>query len=240
MSKFSALRLGHGSPYLPVSGADTASLAHRLWRAFTLDIDQEDFGGAWLDMQDLAAFAYLEIQRAKDKIPFQDDRWPDAVILSDWLLTTEGPDFGRLPNLYVVPDDDGLWARILSAYGLFRLDCALVKMKTGATFDVLNDLATAANIACDLERAKGMDLQRSITQQAVLKRAKIGAEKRWAGDATQIAKDNVLECWHMWQADPARYRSTAAFSRDMLDKFDALKSQPVIERWCREWAKRSE
>lgn len=61
------------------------------------------------------------------------------------------------------------------------------------------------------------------------------AIKRHANDPKQKDKAIVLECWNSWQLRPEAYRGKAAFARDMLDKFPSLKSQPVIERWCREW-----
>jgi len=49
----------------------------------------------------------------------------------------------------------------------------------------------------------------------------------------------VRQCWDEWQKQPDRYSGKAAFARDMLDKFENLKSQPVIEGWCRAWERKS-
>lgn len=65
--------------------------------------------------------------------------------------------------------------------------------------------------------------------------ASLGAYAKLAMDPKQKEKLLVRDCWDEWQKQPERYKGKAAFARDMLDKFESLKSQPVIERWCREW-----
>lgn len=63
-----------------------------------------------------------------------------------------------------------------------------------------------------------------------------GAQARLANDPKQKAKEEVKLCWLSWQEHPTRYKGTAAFARDMLDKFnDTLESHKVIEAWCRRW-----
>lgn len=61
------------------------------------------------------------------------------------------------------------------------------------------------------------------------------ARIRWVGDPVSIAKGEVKKCWELWQSELSRYKSKAAFARDMLDKYEELTSQRVIERWCKEW-----
>ena len=67
--------------------------------------------------------------------------------------------------------------------------------------------------------------------------AKIGAMAKLAADPKQKDKQKVRECWDAWQIDLSRYKSKAAFARDMREKFENLDSQPVIEGWCRDWEK---
>lgn len=62
-----------------------------------------------------------------------------------------------------------------------------------------------------------------------------GAFAKLAIDPKQKDKLQVRDCWDEWKKHPDRYKGKAAFARDMLDKFESLKSQPVVERWCREW-----
>ena len=67
--------------------------------------------------------------------------------------------------------------------------------------------------------------------------AKAGAVGKLANDPKQVDKSAVRECWELWRKDRIRYPSKAAFARDMLDKYQTLISQKVIERWCGEWEK---
>ncbi|MGJ7533908.1 hypothetical protein [Variovorax sp. ZT5P30] len=78
-------------------------------------------------------------------------------------------------------------------------------------------------------------LEMQIRQDARTEIGKAGAAAKLAKDPKQFEKAAVRECWNAWQADPSRYKGVAAFARDMLQKFERLESQPVIERWCREW-----
>ena len=61
------------------------------------------------------------------------------------------------------------------------------------------------------------------------------AFKRHAKDPKQADKSCVLVCWETWQSNPTDYKGKAEFAKDMLAQFPNLTSQPVIERWCREW-----
>lgn len=64
-----------------------------------------------------------------------------------------------------------------------------------------------------------------------------GALALHENDPRQREKTFVKECWNAWQAHPENYPGKAAFARDMLSKCESLKSQTVIERWCRAWEK---
>ncbi len=66
-------------------------------------------------------------------------------------------------------------------------------------------------------------------------RAKLLARNRHIADPKQRAKEHVRDCWERWKNEPSRYKGKAAFARDMLDKYEELTSQRVIERWCKEW-----
>lgn len=65
--------------------------------------------------------------------------------------------------------------------------------------------------------------------------ALLGAHAKLATDPKQKVKALVREFWNEWKKQPDRYKGKAAFARDMLDKFENLESQRVIERWCKEW-----
>lgn len=67
------------------------------------------------------------------------------------------------------------------------------------------------------------------------RQAQRGAAAKLAIDPKQVEKSAVRECWDLWQKDSSRYIGKAAFARDMMDKYEGLKSAEVIARWCREW-----
>lgn len=69
-----------------------------------------------------------------------------------------------------------------------------------------------------------------------IKRARGAAKAGHANSPQAQAKAVAKELWIRWQADDTLYASKAAFARDILGKFpDELKSQPVVEGWCRKW-----
>jgi len=70
--------------------------------------------------------------------------------------------------------------------------------------------------------------------------AKKGAATMLAKSPKQQTKQLVRECWDAWQARPTAYEGKSAFARDMLSKYEDLKSQRVIERWCLAWEKEAE
>lgn len=65
--------------------------------------------------------------------------------------------------------------------------------------------------------------------------ASAGGVAKKARDPKQVAKQQVRECWEIWQSDRSRYKGKSAFARDMLGKYEQLESSEVIQRWCREW-----
>lgn len=65
--------------------------------------------------------------------------------------------------------------------------------------------------------------------------ARFAAFARHAKDPKQADKALVRVCWDTWQKNPCDYPGKAEFARDMLRQFPNLKSQPVIEGWCRKW-----
>lgn len=83
------------------------------------------------------------------------------------------------------------------------------------------------------------DLLQLVLDHADSTRARLKAIRMHANDPKQADKVLVRECWDDWQKMPDRYDGKAAFARDMRDKFPNLKSQPVIEGWCRAWEKES-
>lgn len=85
----------------------------------------------------------------------------------------------------------------------------------------------------------------------VYAREAIALAVAWKGSATSAARKKAIakhmkdprtldkafvkECWQCWRESPSKYRSKAAFARDMLDKVEHLESTKKIEDWCRKW-----
>lgn len=65
--------------------------------------------------------------------------------------------------------------------------------------------------------------------------AKLGAEGKLKSDPKQAAKAEVFDCWKRWQKNQHEYKSKSAFAKAMMDKYEPLESQRVIERWCKNW-----
>jgi hypothetical protein len=84
------------------------------------------------------------------------------------------------------------------------------------------------------------DFLELVLEHADSTRARLKAIKKHATDPKQADKTLVRECWAAWQKEPERYEGKADFARDMRDKFPNLKSQPVIEGWCRKWEREDE
>lgn len=144
---------------------------------------------------------------------------------------------------------DGMPARsfpgtsdILEAIALDRI------MHASLCFD--GDIPRALNLLADAMSAKFLYTQSDLKIESVISlkndrkaMGKRGAEAKLKNDITQKDKKLVLECWNDWQKSKTTenpkgtYSSKAEFARDMLQKCNKVKSQPVIERWCTQWCK---
>lgn len=94
----------------------------------------------------------------------------------------------------------------------------------------------AVRIAAMLaEMASGNALTDADIKKIRSDQGKKGALARLAIDPKQADKKKVRDCWELWQNDKGRYKSKAAFARDMLEKFENLENHRVLERWCKEW-----
>ncbi len=68
-------------------------------------------------------------------------------------------------------------------------------------------------------------------------RAKIAVVAKLVKDPKQAAKEFVKYCWLVWQEEPEKYGSKAAFARVMLKEkaCSSLTNTEVISKWCRTW-----
>lgn len=94
--------------------------------------------------------------------------------------------------------------------------------------------------ACDAQYWWGIlnsEFARKRLPSALSVNAINAALARWEKDPKKIEKTFVNECWQEWRENLSKYKSKAAFARDMLTKCESLTSQKIIEDWCREWEK---
>ncbi|WP_186184494.1 hypothetical protein [Burkholderia gladioli] len=74
-----------------------------------------------------------------------------------------------------------------------------------------------------------------LYENLLRERQRSASRARYLKDPKQLAKAEVKKLWELWRLDASRYPSKAAFARDMVEKFDELKSSKKIEDWTREW-----
>jgi hypothetical protein len=117
---------------------------------------------------------------------------------------------------------------------------AAIKAIGNATIQAVEIMAYADKVKFEAQIKKSMAAQlpgllAAAVNERATERASKAANKRHAIDPKQADKAMVRECWIDWQKQLDRYEGKAAFARDMLTKYESLKSQPSIERWCRAW-----
>lgn len=86
------------------------------------------------------------------------------------------------------------------------------------------------------------DVIRRIEANVRSEMAAKAASFRVQNDPKTLKKQLVKQHWDNWQSTPSMYKNQARFAQIMLDKYGGpeeadLKSQPVIEGWCRDWKK---
>ncbi len=98
----------------------------------------------------------------------------------------------------------------------------------------------AWSFACDAQYWAGIlnaELARGKEPSVLSVNALNAALARWRDDPKQAEKEFIRKCWCEWKENQDRYKSKAAFARDMLSKCEHLTSQKKIEDWCRAWEK---
>jgi len=107
------------------------------------------------------------------------------------------------------------------------------------TWEMLCDSYTLLGVVTSLvsNGGKNIDFRKEIEKEILSKRGREFVQLKLKIDAKQKEKLFIKDCWNEWQKDGARYKSKAAFARDMLSKCEKLTSQKKIEDWCREWSK---
>ncbi|MDP2323803.1 MAG: hypothetical protein Q8N51_07215 [Gammaproteobacteria bacterium] len=120
----------------------------------------------------------------------------------------------------------------LLAFACLReIDDALMGMDMDGRGAVAAAVQAAHTLADAQAFFNGSEQFRSVRSQM----AYAAAMARHSRDPKQADKKFVYECYRDWRANPSRYKSKAAFARDMLDKCEHLESQKKIEDWVRKW-----
>ena len=116
---------------------------------------------------------------------------------------------------------------------LKEIDAALPTLRFG-----IGGTAIYAVVALDcLRTAEAMRSGERVRRATFTEWGRTASAKRLKNDPRQADKQLIKDYWRTWQSVPTRYRSKAAFARDMVDKSEHLTSQKVVEDWCREWEK---
>ncbi len=177
---------------------------------------------------------------------YPDQQFSDIEILEEILhQRRRNPQEGR-------PTDAQCYA-LIALEKVFMVDALFSeRSKVGRTTDQSMYQASmlaieAMEMVCVAEREQVLAQLPNVTTDQIRKietevlkdsrraMAKSGAEARWVNDPKAIAKQQVKECWELWQAAPQNYKSATAFARDMLSKYEELENPDVIRRWCRKW-----
>lgn len=189
------------------------------------------------------------------------ENWPDPTRLPDGYPDQEFSELEALEEVILqrrktqdknYPTEAQSYA-LMALERIFLIESLLTKGGNSNTTSADSLLRAASNaietmeIVCTAERKLAQEKLPPVTAEQVRKleaevqgnakraMAKSGATSRWAQDPKTAAKEQVKECWIMWQADPERYKSKSEFARDMLEKYEELKNPESIQRWCRAW-----
>ena len=108
----------------------------------------------------------------------------------------------------------------------------LVPLQVARLINASNDSVAAISAMRLIDRCR-LELLGDGAKSFSEERARHAAKQRYADDPKQLLKKLVHEHWLLWKKTPGRYKNKSAFSLDMLDKYESLRSQRVLERWCK-------
>lgn len=127
--------------------------------------------------------------------------------------------------------------RRTAAYALWCWDQAILSLYNGDAASSASAVAYGVDATRMAEEYVSTVMGRSDSPMRAARRnfAQQGIAAKLARDPKQAEKRFVRECWESWQAEPTRYKTKAAFARDMIEKCAHLTSTNQIEEWCRNW-----
>jgi hypothetical protein len=154
---------------------------------------------------------------------------------NSWILDVA---WGKLTKPFAGEDLDEL-SKLYGEVFLFHVFHEIENALIGMEFDGRDAVVAAIEAANALANAMAIKSSDELLQKARREMSLQGAMAKLAKDPKQTAKQFVKDCWLTWQEEPERYKSKAAFAKDMLqqDQCKSLTSQVKITDWCREWEK---
>lgn len=166
------------------------------------------------------------------QIPVEDAVWRVQHAVELDVVNTMVGLFGKKDEIERPFGGIAIQHKYLSVAAL-EVDRALVKLKAGS-----EGITTNAVVALDaIHHAETFMTESTVRKATLSEWGRKAISQRLSVDPRQADKKFVHECWLQWRQEPARYKSKAAFARDMLEKCAHLESNKVIETWCREWEK---
>lgn len=188
-----------------------------------LDVDWlKSDDGEWLDdIGDVYA----------DAIPKKIEGCSQFAALGLHLIEDEINSHGSAPFVMMGMNDHGFKETEILSH---KAECLLLAYKCLVYAQRLQNGTTLTEE--ESAKSKAIDFA-NLRKDFAIERARKAAAAKLANDKKQTDKAFVFECWQDWQSGKATYAKKADFAREMLDKCEHLKSQQVIEVWCREWEK---
>jgi hypothetical protein len=160
------------------------------------------------------------------------DKRDRNAVLTD--LLNDVSDWGSVEDCLMSDESPGQYQKV-AAFGLRLIAefCELVERGADRTTLVLLwNRITEARFEAFWVQVVAQDGLGKIGRSRLARKAALA---KHAASGKSEAKRLVRECWEDWCKHPQQYQRPANFSRAMLDKYEELQSQAVIDRWVRQW-----
>jgi hypothetical protein len=164
------------------------------------------------------------------------DGWHENVSSND------GPyvSLKKYSSANITEDPFATVGNLCAAVGLAVLDRLTTQSGSTPKDAALYELGIAWEFAVLARWNNHMDIATHFEMESGREKMARAARARHSKDPIQQVKHQVRELWQQWENSPSSYPSTAAFARDMCDKWpDLLASEVVVSRWVRDWRRAS-
>lgn len=150
----------------------------------------------------------------------------------------EGPyiSISRYSNPNLSTDPLATVGNLCAAIGLAVLDRLTLRVGITSSEEAQYELGLAWEFALLARWNNHMEMAIHFEAEAGRQRMVRAAQAKHRKDPRQHVKLQVRAMWQQWDKSPSSYPSTAAFARDMCDKWpDHIASEVVVARWVRDW-----